>query len=396
VKVAIDVSSLAFGVDVGIALYFRRLIESLIAEDDSLELRLLYQQQRTPEADAALDALRGPRVEVRFAGAGHPRLPRRSPHWAPWQASVRSLVGDVDVFHSGDGGFPRGRSIPIVATVFDLTPRLFPEYHTLLNRLYYSRRFRWLAGHADRIMAISEATKRDFCRFYDFSPDRIDVTLLARAHALPSVDSSRQLAALRARHGLGDAPYVLSVGTLEPRKNHLRLIRAFERVAETHADTHLVLAGKHGWMWEPISRALDDSRFRDRVHVLGAVSEQDLVALYAGASVFAYPSLYEGFGLPVLEAMAAGTPVLTSNVSSLPEVAGDAAVLVDPHDEESIAQALGRLLGDSGLRNDLARRGRERERDFTWARVARATLEVYRGAASAHGIHTSRHVADRR
>ena len=380
---AIDVSSLAFGVDVGISLYFRRLIESLIAQDESLELRLLYPQQRTPDADALLDALQGPRVEVRMAGAGHRRLPRRSPHWLPWQTTVSKLVGDVDVFHSGDGGFPRGRAIPVVATVFDLTPRLFPEYHTRLNRLYYSRRFRWLANRANRILAISDATKRDFCRLYDYPADRVDVTLLARGHAPQPVDSSRRLAALRAEHRLGDAPYVLSVGTLEPRKNHLRLIHAFERGAAAH-DAHLVLAGKHGWMWGPIVQAVQESRFQSRIHVLGAVSEQDLVALYAGASAFAYPSLYEGFGLPVLEAMAAGAPVLASNVSSLPEVAGEAAVLVDPDDERAIADALVRLLADRPFRDELARRGRERERTFTWARTAEATLASYRAAIASH------------
>lgn len=383
-KVAIDVSCLAFGVDVGISLYFRRLIESLLVQDESLELRLLYQQRRTPEADAVLEELQGERVEVKFAVADHPMLPRRTANWAPWQGSVERLVGRVDVFHSGDGGFPRGRSIPVVSTVFDLTPRLFPDYHTLLNRLYYERRFRWLAGRANRIMAISDSTKRDFCRLYGYPTNRIDVTLLARAHARPSVDSTRRLAALRAQHGLGDAPYVLSVGTLEPRKNHVRLIRAFERAAAVHPDTRLVLAGKHGWMWEPIARAVEGSSVRDRVHILGAVPDHDLVALYEGATVFAYPSLYEGFGLPVLEAMAAGAPVLASNVSSVPEVAGNAAVLVDPCDEGAIADALARLLADRAFRDELARRGRERERNFTWARTAETTLATYRAAIASH------------
>jgi len=137
-------------------------------------------------------------------------------------------------------------------------------------------------------------------------------------------------------------------------------------------------------MWEPIAREVEASSVRDRVHILGAVPDNDLVALYSGATVFAYPSLYEGFGLPVLEAMAAGVPVLASNVSSLPEVAGDSAVLVDPCDEQAIADGLSRLLADRAFREELARRGRERERTFTWARTAETTLASYRAAIASH------------
>src|SRR5690606_7214544 len=169
-------------------------------------------------------------------------------------------------------------------------------------------------------------------------------------------------------------------GTLEPRKNHVRTIRAFETLADRFPDLRLVLAGGWGWKSGPIRQAIESARVRDRIHVLGAVPAGDLAALYAGARVFAFPSLYEGFGIPLLEAMAASVPTLTSNVSSMPEVAGDAALLVDPTSVEAIAAGLERLHVDEVLRRRLIQLGREREREFTWTRAAQETLATYRRA----------------
>jgi glycosyltransferase involved in cell wall biosynthesis len=185
---------------------------------------------------------------------------------------------------------------------------------------------------------------------------------------------------LRARHGLRADRYVLSVGTLEPRKNHARLVRAFDALAATRPDLRLVLAGARGWKSGAVDSAIAAAGARARIHVLGGVSADDLAALYSGATAFAYPSLYEGFGLPVLEAMAAGAPVLTSTVSSLPEVAGDAALLVDPDDSDAMAGAMHELLFDEALRTRLAGMGLARAASFTWERTARATAESLRRA----------------
>ncbi|MGH7787018.1 MAG: glycosyltransferase family 4 protein, partial [Candidatus Binatia bacterium] len=178
---------------------------------------------------------------------------------------------------------------------------------------------------------------------------------------------------------LGLAPgYIMHLGTREPRKNLPRLVRAYARLGA--AAPPLVLAGATGWGVDELPALLDGLGLRARVHLLGSVSTADLPALYSGAALFAYPSLYEGFGLPVLEAMACGTPVVSANVASLPEVAGDAALLVDPHDETALADAIGRVLREPALHADLRARGLARARTFTWQRCAAQTMAVYEEA----------------
>jgi len=188
-----------------------------------------------------------------------------------------------------------------------------------------------------------------------------------------------ETARLRARYGLGDAPYVLSVGTLQPRKNYVRLIRAFVQLTNqpTNQPTNqltnqLVIAGGRGWLYE--ETLAEAGKYPDRVRILGFVDDGDLPALYRNAALFVFPSLYEGFGLPVLEAMACGVPVVCSNASSLPEVAGDAALLVDPLDTDGLTMAMARVLEDPDLRRGMIARGLEQAARFTWERAARQLL----------------------
>lgn len=384
-RIGLDVTSFAFGVNAGIAVYMRRLVESLLALNEETQFMLLFQQRRTSDADAALERLRARgsgRVEVRYGGWRTTGLPVRGGSWLPWQPVTRALVGDVDVFHAGEGALPRADGTPVVATIYDLTTHLFPQHHTTLNRAWDQRRLRWLARQAARVMCISEATRRDLARVQPALAARAVVTPLANASDMTESAAAalRRLAALRAAHGLGDDRYVLTVGTLEPRKNHLRLVHAFGRVAAARPGLRLLLAGRLGWKSEVLVRAVAGSPVRERIHLLGGVSADDLAALYRGATVFAYPSSYEGFGLPLLEAMAAGVPAVTSNVSSLPEVAGEAALLVDPGDEFALAAALDRLLGDQVLRRELSALGIARAAEFNWETTARRTLGAYKAA----------------
>jgi glycosyltransferase involved in cell wall biosynthesis len=190
--------------------------------------------------------------------------------------------------------------------------------------------------------------------------------------------------AVRRRYAL-QRPYVLAVGTLQSRKNHTGLIRAAARLIADGMDVDLVIPGAKGWLYDSIFRTVRDLGLEQRVRFLGFVPDADLPALYSGAEVAALVSLYEGFGLPVLEAMACGTPVVTSNVSSLPEVAGGAAVLVDPRDDDAIAAALARCITDSTLRRDLAERATSHLQQFSWEHTARETLTVLRAAESGDG-----------
>ncbi|HLY27042.1 MAG TPA: glycosyltransferase family 1 protein, partial [Aggregatilineales bacterium] len=190
------------------------------------------------------------------------------------------------------------------------------------------------------------------------------------------VGDAAPLQAVRARYGLGQRPFILAVGTLQPRKNYARLIRAFAQIGE--ADLALVIAGGRGWLYDEIFAEVQRLGLGPRVIFPGFVADQDLPALYSAAAVLAYPSIYEGFGLPILEAFACGTPVVSSNASCLPEVAGDAALLIDPTDVAALAEALTRALTDTALRAQLTAAGLARAQQFTWQAAAQQLLAEYR------------------
>jgi glycosyltransferase involved in cell wall biosynthesis len=270
-----------------------------------------------------------------------------------------------------------------VATVHDLGFHYYPEAHTLSQNLYLRWSTRHNARAASRVLADSEATRRDLATFYRVPPEKVEVVYPGRDESLAPVTEPAILAAIRARYGL-QARYLLYVGTLHPRKNLVRLVQAFARLlgqretlAASQADgLQLVLAGKRGWLYDEIEAEVRRLALGDRVVFTGYVPEADLPALLSGALAFVYPSLHEGFGLPLVEAMACAVPVVCSQTSSLPEVAGDAALLVDPLDVEGLAAALARVVSDAGLRQALVARGRQRAMRFSWARCARETLAV--------------------
>ena len=286
----------------------------------------------------------------------------------------------LDLLHSPDhvpSGAGRARS---VVTVHDLSFLLYPETHSAASRRYYAQ-IAWTVERADRIIAVSEATKRDLVREVGADPNRIRVVYEAatfnagRSRTLPRRRSAVEQAPPFAQ------PYVLSVqAAIEPRKNIPRLIEAFAQVRRAHPALRLVVAGGPG-ADEPVVRAaVARHDLTAAVDFPGVLPERLLQASYRGALALAYPSLYEGFGLPLLEAMTVGTPVIASRVSSLPEVAGDAALLVDPFDVDALAGALEQVAGDPALRADLAARGFRRVRRFSWERAAQETLAVYREA----------------
>jgi len=273
-------------------------------------------------------------------------------------------------------------SCPFVTTIHDVVWRAMPETFPPLHRTIMTRAMPRTARRAARIICGSESARQDIAKYLGVGVRQINVTPYSIEPRYQQTMTSAGVDAVRARYELGDRPYVLSVGVLQPRKNLARLSEAFTQLKAAHPDWphRLVIAGKRGWEGKDSSLIPHPSSL-----TTGYVPDEDLPALYRGAQVFTYPSLYEGFGLPIVEAMACGCPVLTSDISSMPEVAGDAACLVDPFSVESIRDGLERVLSDDGLRDNLRRRGAVRAAHFTPERQATATLEVYRQAVSARG-----------
>lgn len=303
------------------------------------------------------------------------------PHhrWEQWALPVELRGLDLDVLHCPDFIPPFRRSCPAVITVHDLAFRRFPGLLTPDSERYYGQIERAVRS-ADGVIAVSESTKRDLVALAGADENKITVVHEAAGPAFRPAPASAVLAA-RGRYGIAGS-YILFVGTIEPRKNIPFLLQAYARMRQGwpkgSAAPRLVLAGKKGWLYENIFSVLEELALGDSVVCPGGIAVEDLPALYTGALCFVLPSLYEGFGLPVLEAMSCGTPVITSNTSSLPEVAGDAALLVDPQDLVGLAAAMHRVCQDEGLRRQMSARGTAQAARFSWERAAQETLAVYR------------------
>jgi glycosyltransferase involved in cell wall biosynthesis len=294
------------------------------------------------------------------------------------------LSAPIDLFHSPDFVLPPLRTARGILTVHDLAFLMRPECADARLRAYLEEVVPRSVRRADYIIADSENTRNDLVVLLGVPPSQVSVVPGGVEERFTPVTDPARLAEARQRMGVGDAPFVLAVGLLEPRKNLARLMDAFAIVKsrDGRADLKLVLAGGRGWLVEGILDHHAASQVRDDILLPGFVPDDLLPAIYSAASVFAFPSLYEGFGLPLLEAMACGTPVVASQTSCLPEVAEGAALLVDPNNVEGLATALEQALSDDGLRADLQQRGRERAAVYTWRRAAEQLLGVYQKVAA--------------
>ena len=322
-------------------------------------------------------------VATNPAGAAPPPPVRRI-LWEQTLLPIRARRERWDVLHCPVNVLPLIVPCASVVTIHDTAFLAAPETMTWARQRYLRTQIARSIRQADQVLTVSRATADDLMRAFDVPADRITVTpLAADARFRPATPNA--LDHFRRQHDL-HRPYILSVGTREPRKNIARLVRAFARIASTVAHD-LVLVGPAGWLESELDEAIRNlpAPVRARIRLTGFVPDDDLPLWYAAADVFAYPALHEGFGLPVLEAMACGVPVVTSNTSSLPEIAGDAALLVDPLDERALADAIARVIGDDPLAEDLRRRGRARARHFSWDETARLTVAGYHAAFARRG-----------
>lgn len=294
-----------------------------------------------------------------------------------------ALLGRVDVLHSNTFCVPRLRlgQKRLVVTIYDASVVTHPQFHVKENIDHCLRGILAAIERADAIITISEHARRELVERLNVPADRIAVTLLASPPELRRVLDPVRLRRVRERYKLPER-FVLFLGMVEPRKNLMRLVDAYAGLNPgTRRETHLVVAGPLGWLNKALFERIEDLGIGSSVQFIGYVDDGDLAAVYSLATVFAYPSLYEGFGIPVLEAMICGTPVLTSDVAALPEVVGDCALLVPPTDTDAISKALLRLLESDTLRADLSARGMRRAAQFSWDRCARETLAVYESVA---------------
>jgi len=356
----------------GIGRYVRELITALAALDTTTDYRLFV-------AGATLDKLPEP------PGKNFQWKPTRIPpkwtariwHRAQLPIPINRFTGEIKLYHATDFTLPPVTpGTKTLLTVHDLSFVRAPETASPNLRKYLNIVVPRSVHRADHILADSQATKDDLIALYNVPPEKVTVLLSGVSERFART-SVYEIQDVRKKYNIGDAPYVLSVGTVQPRKNYERLIRALAQLPSSCDKFKLVIAGGQGWLQDPIHQAVTELKLEDRVQFLGFADDADLPALYSGATVLAYPSLYEGFGLPILEAFRCHIPVLTSANSSLSEVSGDAAVIVDPYSVESIRDGLESILTDGALRASLVKRGVIQAIPFTWERAARELRSIY-------------------
>ena len=367
-RVAIDARKLH---DFGIGTYIRNLLRHLARTDPDTEFVLLC-----GEADLGVAAQLGPNFRAVLEPS--PNYSLREQVHVPWVLRRER----PDVYHAPHYVLPAGVRCPSVVTIHDCIHLMFPQY--LPNRIAYAyaRAQMWAAARrSDCILTVSEASKRDILHLFNVAPEKIVVVYNAIDSHFSVTPSEEAVARVRERYQL-DHRFVLYVGNIKPHKNLVRLIEAFAELRRGELeDLKLLIIGDQISKLPALRRAVHRHKLHKHVRFLGYLGDDQLAILYRLASVFAFPSLYEGFGLPPLEAMASGTPVLTSNVSSLPEVVGDAAVLVNPYDVDDIVDGLQRVLTNPALAAEMRRKGIERAREFSWERSVAKTWGVYQQIA---------------
>lgn len=365
--IAIDAHSVGSGLG-GNETYATNLIEAL-AEIDSVNRYTLYVTKRS-----AVERFgnRWPNVHLRLT------LPHTPFLRIPLTLSVELRRRPVDILHVQYTSPPL-TPCPVVNTIHDLSFEHLPE--TFKRRSWRQMRLtiRRSAQAAAHILTDSDFSRTDILETYKLNPDSVTATLLAAASQFKPVEDDAEINRIRQRYGITGA-YLLTLGSIQPRKNMPRLIRAFAALCRDSAIRPLptlVVAGKRAWLYEETLEAAENSRVREQILFTGYVPQMDLPALYSGATCFVYPSYFEGFGIPPLEAMRCGTPTITGNRSCFPEIIGDGGLLVDPFDERAIRDAIQQVFADPTLRDELKQKGMRRSNLFNWRETARQTLQVY-------------------
>jgi glycosyltransferase involved in cell wall biosynthesis len=364
----------------GIGFYVAKLLEGLtqLVTSDPINLEPMYQISLK---SAIAGNFAAPELLTQYENLQYLPLPVKVTnlfmrHPKLFFSQFESAFGFGEIFHGTNYTvFPLKRSKKVM-TIYDITFIKYPHFSSTVVQAYADRVRRCLTW-TDLVLTISESSKQDIVEYLNFPAERVIVTPLASRYDLVQLRDP-QLAALRMANYNLNKPYILFVSTIEPRKNILGLIEAFDQLKQAEKIDHdLVLVGQKGWLYEEIFERIARSPYREAIHHLNYLSDDEVADFYRHADVFVYPSHYEGFGLPVLEAMTLGCPVVCSNNSSLPEVAGDAAVLIDAHSSAQIAAGIHQVIDNRHLRQTLITQGQNQAKKFTWRSTAEKTLSAY-------------------
>jgi len=369
-KIGIDVSQIVYGT--GVSVYTKNLVESLLKIDDKDDFLLfgggLRQLDTLRDYFSSLSSFKNVLGKTFFIPPKLADLLWNRLHILP----VDSLLGKVDVFHASDWTQPPSNSAK-VTTIHDFGFLRYPDTaHPKISAVMKGR-FKWIKKEVDLVIAISQATKNDIVDILGISPEKVKVVYEALPQGVKKIEDKKFINEVKKRYRIKNN-FLLSVATLEPRKNLKRVILAFKEIKKIIPEMQLVLVGKVGWDEEV--RKMMGNRPKDIIFT-GFIDEKDLLAFYSSATCFVFPSLYEGFGLPILEAMACGCPVVTSNISSMPEVGGQAAVLVEPLEVESISHGIIKAIK---RKEDLIKKGFQQVDNFSWEKTAKETLKAYNEA----------------
>jgi len=351
----------------GVGWYTYNLVKNLIKIDNNNEYHILAY----PFLCNELKSIAGNNFSFHEIKEKYFRLLR-----LPIKVSLLAAKHKFDIFHCTYHIGPILKNCKLIITIYDLVSYIFPEMFKLKHCFIYNIMYPFLIKKGDIIIAISDNTKKDLINIFKIKEEKIKVTYVGIDNSYCVIKDKESIKTILKKYNIVQ-PYILYVGTIEPRKNLVRLVYAFNKFKKQKTEHKLVIVGKKGWLYEELFKTVENTEYKKDIIFTGYVSVKDLIHIYNGADLFIYPSLYEGFGIPPLEAMACGIPVISSNTSSIPEVLGNAALLINPYNVREFVDGMNNLIFNKELRQKYIQEGFNKIKEYSWEKIAERTLKIY-------------------